>query len=361
VIRWGHRRWWAAGAALTLVVVASAGWWIERGLRPCGSLDRRLDRSGCVAVYRVPRLAAAEPLNWPGMVFTPDGRRVAIAGIDVQRTGGHDEPKQPPPQRAALVSIDAADGRVVQRVAVGAYRPGLIGSAGVSWSGRFAAGVFAEPGSSGMAPSQQTGGNDEADAVSPGRVRLWRLDGQSGGWQSPVTQLSTSNASQVQFSSDDLVLKAGARWWDVRTGRPMSARQANRHPWLRGWGARTVLSPDGALKVGWDEAGRVTLADAASGRAIRRLSPGVDSRRVIGPWFHFSASGRRLAMLATQGGRDGTWLRVWQVGSGKPIFTLTWSRLGTRSAWSPDERQLAVSYNGKSLRDGDGIALFRLP
>jgi hypothetical protein len=287
----------------------------------------------------VPRFVSAESVNWPGMVFSPDGRRVSLVGIDVQRDSGQEGSSQPPPQRVALVTLDAGSGKVVRRVAAGGYRRGLLGSVGVSWSGRYAAGVFFEP-------------------TGSGRVRLWRLDDGRGGWQSPPQELSRSYASRIEFSSDDTVLKAGARWWDAWTGKPLSAGRANRQPWLRGWGARTVVSPDGTQKAGWD-AGKVTVADAASGRVVRVLPADLDPGRVVGPWFHFSRSGRRLAMLAT--GRDDTRLRVWQVGTGERILTVDWSRLGTRSAWSPDERTLAVSTDGSSLNEGDGFALFHVP
>jgi WD40 repeat protein len=165
----------------------------------------------------------------------------------------------------------------------------------------------------------------------------------------------------VQFSSDDSVLRVQDGYWNVQTGKPASRSSAGTVPWLREWGARDrVLSPDGATRADWDDrSGGVTLTETASGRLVRALSSGLDPERVRTAWFHFSRSGRRLAMLATTD--DGsTRVRAWEIASGTPILTVDSPRLGVRSAWAPDERRLAVATSGATLREGGGVAMFRL-
>lgn len=337
-----------------IVILAAVAWWSSRELRPCERLDRWLERSGCVAVHHVPGFVGNEALrSFPAIAFAPDGKHLSMVGTEVQRSGQSEDDKQPPPQRTALVTIDATSGAVTYHTADGPYlRGGLVGTLGVSWTGRYAAGVFFEPGWRGSA--------SEDDGTLPkGRVRLWRLDGLPGGWESPVMELPRTQG--MIFSLDEAAVEAAGLWWDVQTGKRLESR--DQEAWGRRWGAREVASADGTVKAAWDgKAGQVTLSDARSGKVLRALpgdlGPEAD---VIGPWFHFSPSGKRLSMIATVRGSDDAALRVWDIGSGSRLLNLASPLLRTRSAWSPDERVLAVEATGDSREEGGGVALFRLP
>jgi hypothetical protein len=83
----GSRNLRLALVSLALLGLLVARWVIwTRLAAPCGSLDRRLGRSGCMAVHRAPWFVGAIKSH-PTMVFTPDGRRIAMVGIEVDPVG----------------------------------------------------------------------------------------------------------------------------------------------------------------------------------------------------------------------------------------------------------------------------------
>ncbi|MEU4233709.1 hypothetical protein AB0F17_56300 [Nonomuraea sp. NPDC026600] len=143
MIYWGNGRLsrWSGAIA----IVAAVAWWSSRELRPCERLDRRLDRSGCVAVHHVPGFVGDEALrSFPAIAFAPDGKRLSMVGTEVRQSGLPEDDKQPPPQRTVLVTIGATSGAVTDHTAEGpCLRGGLGGTLGVSWTGRYAAGAVA--------------------------------------------------------------------------------------------------------------------------------------------------------------------------------------------------------------------------
>ncbi|MBO3752019.1 hypothetical protein J5X84_38630 [Streptosporangiaceae bacterium NEAU-GS5] len=359
MIRWTRPRLvrWGSIAVIALLVVGGAAWWSYRELQPCGRLDLLLNSSGCAAVRTVPWFTVGTKSR-PGVAFTPDGKRLAMVGIEVEEEAPEpeatSEASRLPLQRAALVTIDVSRATVVNRVNDGAYQRGLAGAFGVSSTGRYAAGVFLDPG------SLQEGQTEGPDAKGSGRIRVWRLDGRPGGWQSP--QMTLSHQALVQFSADDAVLRVDDRFFDVGSGKQLSSESVGNAQFYPGWGTGDgAFSPDRGVKVTWNyRTGVVAASEAASGRVVRELPTALDPGQAQTVSFRFSPSGKRLAMRATLYGGD-VMLQGWEVGSGRRILSLTSSMLGIETAWSPDEKTLAVSTSGMTQRTGEGVALFHLP
>ncbi len=118
-------------------------------------------------------------------------------------------------------------------------------------------------------------------------------------------------------------------FWDASTGR-----QLRRHtiavPEDHWW--RRALSPDGTVLAAGDHT--IRLFDVVSGRELRQLEEVPDDARMP---FAFSPDGKTLVAEAEKG------LQLWDVTTGKALYTLQGARLGT-AAFSPDGRLIASGY-----------------
>ena len=353
-------RLWAAVAVLAVVAVAGvAGWAVWRdaspGAGPDDQADCRLGRGGCMVLYIAPWFIP-DTQSGPGIAFTPDGRKVVLAGREFdpgfEPDAGDLYPSPLWPTRWALKLFDVARGADVETVPIGPYRPQLWdwgGALAVGWSGTHAAFVTRDAATE--------------DKAGPGRLRVWRLDGAAGGGDAALPQLS--KRSIISFTADDAVIQADGTSWQVATGEKT---QAPRGGWVRGWGdGDGTDSPKGDTVAGYETpvwkhpaSMVITLTEKATGAVVQRVDTGLSwSEANTDTRFHFDPADQRLAALWSPIRRDQpSILQVWDLVSGRRLVDARLPPTRGATAWSADGRLLAVTV---SIEKSGGIALFRMP
>ena len=273
------------------------------------------------------------PVN--GVVFSPDGERLASAGNDhTVRLWNADsgqqigEPLEGHADMVETVAFSPDGNRLASGSDDGTVRlwnadsgqqigEPLNGHTGTVWS------VVFSP-----------DGHRLASAGDDGTARLWNAD---SGQQIGVLKGHTSTVLRGVFSPDGRRLATASvdgtvRLWNVGDGKQIGDPLEHTTPLLG-----VAFSPDGhrLASAGWD--GTVRLWDADSGQQIGEpLKGSTDPVSDV----TFSPDGHRLASA----GWDDK-VRLWDAGTGQPIGTALEGHAGTVSgvAFSPDGHRLASS------------------
>jgi WD40 repeat protein len=313
-----------------------------------------------IAVWEAPggrRLRTFKPLpeksyGFSAVTLSPDGRTLAVANLDVDRTRRFAALDA---EGCTLRLLDAQTGKEVLRAA---WKAKWLSHLAYSPDGRVLAvqdqhairlwtsdldhelvrvptpesdtNVFAfSPDGRALAVACRNGGG------APFRIRVWDVKSGKERVQLPghmhfVTDLTFSPDGRYLASAS---MDASVRLWDLASGREVGPA-AGHHGWV--WGV--AVSPDGKQVATTCSDQDVRLWDAATGRELRRL--GGHEREV---WaVAFSPDG---AVLAT-GGFDQT-VSLWNAGTGKQLHRLRLKGIEVRAvAFSPDSRLLAAGGRG---------------
>jgi WD40 repeat protein len=291
-----------------------------------------------------------------GLAFSPDGKKVALAGADSQTihlwevaTG-----KDLRPQHGHRGDVQAVayspDGRLL--ASGGGDRQD--GDTAVRlWDARTGRELRLLEGHAGrvhclaFSPDGRTlaSGGEREDFV-----RLWGLAG--GGArrlgrtppQDPADDTgSDRRVSALAFSPDGRLLAAGLDEgllviWDVATGA-----ERRRLPGHEGRVTSLAFAPDGARLVSGSLDRTARLWDLATGNELRRFGQHEDSVRSVA----FSPDSRLVA--AACGDWEGVWL--WDASTGREVGRIRCGQTRLHQvAFSPDGRTLAVGCAGRGFR-----------
>jgi len=159
-------------------------------------------------------------------------------------------------------------------------------------------------------------------------VRFWSLENGAirqvldVGENYPPAAIAWSPTGTVVATAS---YETGMRFWDIRTGRRVKTIDS------KGMFQSLAWSPDGKVMATHQRKGGLELWDMVSGRRALQVSEVAGA----GPW---SPDGKRLACSTDRGA-----VAVVDGRAGRVLQTLqTQSRGGSRAAWSPDGRFLAV-------------------
>jgi WD40 repeat protein/DNA-binding SARP family transcriptional activator/class 3 adenylate cyclase len=239
------------------------------------------------------------PLSAPAVSWSPDGRYIAASSDDATRVW------------------DAETGKL--RHALRGHT-GLVLS--VAWS----------PDSSRLV----TGGSD-------GTARVWEIGAGVRELWSLSAQETRSGISGVAFSADGTRVMAGdvgisaVQIWDLGPNGDAE--------WLNLPGATQVeFLQDGRRVVTRpSDLSRVTIWDLQTGRDLRTIGPTTDAFRVDS--FDVSPDGGSIAVggwLESESSYGGDVARMWDMGTGKELFTIR-HRFDVREvAFSPDGKHLVI-------------------
>jgi WD40 repeat protein len=260
----------------------------------------------------------------PGVAFSPDGRRVASACIDRQRT---------PPLASWSVKVWEADtGQELLELVADELFTSVRGLA--------------------FSPDGKT----LAVAYASGTIRVWaRVDQGAAGRPRLVLKGHAGACLRVAYSPDGTRLASGGadhtvRVWDATTGRALRTLKGHVHEVQA-----VAFSPDGKWLASGGADNTVRLWDATAGRTLATLLGHKGQVRAVA----FSPDGTRLASA----GVDGT-VRLWAVPGGRelaqavghtgPINALAFSPEGSRLASASDD------WAAKVWDAGTGKELFTL-
>jgi WD40 repeat protein len=180
-----------------------------------------------------------------------------------------------------------------------------------------------------------------ASAGLDGTVRFWSL---ATGQEIRSLKGHTELGSSVAFSPDASHLaSAGSdhtvKVWDVTAGRETVILSGHTQ-----WVSNVAFSPDGRWLASASGDKTVKVWDAATGQVIRTLNPARNLYTPLG--LAFSPDGQRLAAS----GSTGT-LEVWDAATGRAVFTVTGHRGTTVSvAFSPDGQHLASASSDQMVK-----------
>ncbi|MDR3301898.1 MAG: caspase family protein [Spirochaetaceae bacterium] len=300
------------------------------------------------------------------LVFSPDGRRIAVSEGRAQRAGA---------SRGRVVRVvDAGEGRTLLTLsghedeiysvdfsADGKYLVSASGDRTVKvWDAASGALVRSRGGFSGdvIAARFSPEGRYIA-AVDTALFAIyvwdWRGEGESAlirGFSAAVRHTVYSPDGQsIAASCDDGTVKV----WDVRSGRELREFVGT-----RGERIHAVFSPDGALLAASSYDGTVRIWDFTSGALLRTIDGGAGYLFTLS----FSPDGKRIAC------GSGWWsmfgfepptgysaqndVHIWDVGSGKKLLTLKGHGVRVNAVFfSPDGRLIVSGARDRSVKVWD--------
>jgi WD40 repeat protein len=279
----------------------------------------------------------------PGVAFAPDGRTVAAAisikepmrlldaatGKEVRRFEGK--------HNACPPLVFSRDGKRI-------FSDGWVRRRGIIWdvaTGKLA-GALDPPVDECISLTLSPDGKILAEAGSR-TVRFWDAATGKGlpgpdGAEALISALAVSPDGRSVLTASHFDAEAGARVWDLRTGRPRATLAGHQCP-------VAAFAPDGKTFAAGCFQGTPVLADAATGRKLRTFAGASD-------WVDslvFAPDGKRVIGTAvTQ-----PLLRVWDPATGKELPPL--GRLEYEVA-----KCLALAPDGKLLATGGMDRVIRL-
>ena len=179
-----------------------------------------------------------------------------------------------------------------------------------------------------------------ATASADGRVALWNADG--GTLIRQLRGKPDTDAAGVDFSPDGTAVLAAVgarvRTWNVSDGAPIRSFAASDHF------EDAVFSPDGRI-AGANDDGTVRVWEAATGRRLLTLAPGLGSVLVVA----YSHDGRFLAA-----GTDNGAAVIWDAHTGRQVRVLMSSAdRVTVVAFTRDDRHLLAAGDDGTARIWD--------
>ena len=229
-------------------------------------------------------------------------------------------------------------------------------------------------------------GNHVASAGADGTLKVWNTTGDMSAVLLTVPGTGTRpRAARLWLSEDPQTFLSGfttttIRFWNSATGKPSGVPFES-----KALVTRYSSAADGKIALG-DADGRVTIWDAAAGKAVRTFQgPTKDMNDVAlsrdGQWLAIAGQGKAQVWEVQKGlavctiddtpkdssnlqlGPDGKQLVVvtfrgeaksWSVPEGRVLWTTRFSDFGLSSVcWSPDGKRLAVAGTPLRFFNGD--------
>jgi WD40 repeat protein/tRNA A-37 threonylcarbamoyl transferase component Bud32 len=188
-----------------------------------------------------------------------------------------------------------------------------------------------------------------ASASNDGIIQVW--DASTG--KVKHTLVGHENAAWgVAFSPDSRRLASSAddatiRVWDVGLGRLLLTLYGH-----TAGIANVAFSPDGRQLVSASDDQTVRVWDAAASKATLTLCGHKGHVRAVA----FSPDGKRIASAGDEQPHDDAAVRIWDVGTGRPLFTLSVPSGSESVAFSPDGQHLAAAGGDHTVRVWDAAS-----